>query len=384
MDLIKKEYADKAVEACVTSFHVETGVTEYQVLLTIKEPTMPFVEQLRNIQQVYQEVVTEELPGDAVAVFRRYFLSDAANQLDGVMSWECENAFCALSVVQQAPLNGTKVAMWTYLQTGMVAERAERGLWKVSHGSYGHYWLGGAFNKAINSEYQTRLLMNDYVMSLLEEGCKLSENCLRTWLFVQNVDVNYAGVVKARREAFITQGLTEKTHYIASTGIGGRHADPEVLVQMDAYAVKGLREGQVRYLYAPTHLNPTYEYGVTFERGVAIEYGDRKHIFISGTASINNRGEIVHPGDVISQAGRMMENIETLLAEAGAGLEDIVQSVTYLRDPADYHVVREFMETRYPWMSNLIVLAPVCRPGWLIETECIAMVEASGNDFAPL
>ena len=137
MDLIKKEYADKAVEACVTSFRVEDGVTEYQVLLTMKEPAMSFVEQLRNIQQVYQELVAEELPGDAVAVFRRYFLSDAANQSDRVMSWECENAFCALSVVQQAPLNGTKVAMWTYLQTGMVAERTERGLWKVSHGSYG-------------------------------------------------------------------------------------------------------------------------------------------------------------------------------------------------------------------------------------------------------
>ena len=60
MDLIKKEYADKAVEACVTSFRVEDGVTEYQVLLTMKEPAMSFVEQLRNIQQVYQEVVTEE------------------------------------------------------------------------------------------------------------------------------------------------------------------------------------------------------------------------------------------------------------------------------------------------------------------------------------
>ena len=52
MDLIKKEYADKAVEACVTSFRVEDGVTEYQVLLTMKEPAMSFVEQLRNIQQV--------------------------------------------------------------------------------------------------------------------------------------------------------------------------------------------------------------------------------------------------------------------------------------------------------------------------------------------
>lgn len=384
MDIFRKEYADKAVEARVTAFRVAGGVTEYQVLLTMSEPAMPFVEQLRNIQLAYQAVVADELPGDAVAVFRRYFLSDAANQADRVMAWECENAFCALSVVQQAPLNGTKVAMWTYLQTGMVAERTERGLWRVAHGSYAHYWLGGAFNRAVNSEYQTRLLMNDYVMGLLEEGCTLSGNCLRTWLFVRDVDVNYAGVVKARREAFVTQGLTEKTHYIASTGIGGRHADPGVLVLMDAYAVKGLREGQVRYLYAPTHLNPTYEYGVTFERGVAIEYGDRKHIFISGTASINNRGEIVHPGDVLSQAGRMMENIEALLAEAGAGLDDIVQSVTYLRDPADYQVVREFMAARYPRMSNLIVLAPVCRPGWLIETECIAMVRASGNGLEPL
>ena len=82
MDLIKKEYADKAVEACVTSFRVEACVTEYQVLLTIKEPAMSFVEQLRNIQQVYQELVAEELPGDAVAVFRRYFLSTA-----GTLKW---------------------------------------------------------------------------------------------------------------------------------------------------------------------------------------------------------------------------------------------------------------------------------------------------------
>ena len=60
-------------------------------------------------------------------------------------------------------------------------------------------------------------------MQLATEGCKLSENCIRTWIYVQNVDTNYAGVVKARNEVFVTQNLTEKTHYIASTGIGGRH-----------------------------------------------------------------------------------------------------------------------------------------------------------------
>lgn len=64
---------------------------------------------------------------------------------------------------------------------------------------------------------------------------------------------------------------------------------------MDTYAVAGLQPEQIHFLYAPTHLNPTYEYGVSFERGTYVDYGDRRQIFISGTASINNKGEVVYP-----------------------------------------------------------------------------------------
>ena len=140
-------------------------------------------------------------------------------------------------------------------------------------------------------------------------------------IFVQNVDVNYPGVVKARKEVFATQNLTEETHFIASTGIEGRYFDPMVFVTMDTYAVSGIRPEQIRYLYAPEHLNRTYEYGVTFERGTAVTYGDRRHIFISGTASIDRYGEIVHAGDVMKQASRMIENIEALLKRSGCHFE---------------------------------------------------------------
>ena len=381
---IKKRDDEKKVEIRVATFGTEGGVTEYQVMLSLTDPKLPFPEQLSNLQQAYEALVYEELPHDARAVFRRYYLSDAANQADLVRAYEVERELCALSLTQQAPLNGTKVALWAYLQTGITTKTTEGGLLKATHGAYTHYWLGGSFNRALNSEYQTRILLNDYIMRLMEEGCKLAENAVRTWLYVQNVDVNYSGVVKARREVFITQGLTEKTHYIASTGIEGRHEDPKVLVQMDAYAIKRLQPGQIQYLYAPTHLNPTYEYGVTFERGVAITYGDRRHVFISGTASIDNRGEILYPQDVLRQAERMVENIQALLSEAGATLDDVVQSVTYLRDPADYAVVRAFLDERYPTLSNHIVLAPVCRPGWLIETECFAITPSGDRHFAPL
>lgn len=381
MNYKKKKYEDKAVEAQIASFTGNGGITEYQVFLQVTDPMLPFEQQLQHIQQAYVSVVKEELADDAVAVFRRYFLSDAANQADLVMAWECENAFCALSVVQQAPLNGTKIAIWTWFQTGVSVETEKNGMLKVTHNGYTQYWTGGAFNRASNSEYQTRLLLNDYVMQLTEEGCKLATDCIRTWFFVQNVDVNYAGVVKARKEVFITQDLTEKTHYIASTGIGGRNADPAVLVTMDTYAVKGLKPEQIQFLYAPTHLNPTYEYGVTFERGTAVHYADRTQVFISGTASIDNKGNILYPGDICQQAARMLRNISALLTEAGATTEDIQQAIVYLRDTADYQVVEHFLAENYPGLPHIIVHAPVCRPGWLIEMECIAVVSSENTAF---
>ena len=180
------------------------------------------------------------------------------------------------------------------------------------------------------------------------------------------------------KEEFVRLGLTEKTHYLASTGIQGQIADSRSLVLLDAYAVDGLQAEQIRFLHAPEYLNPTYEYGVTFERGTAVEYGDRKHIFISGTASIDNRGEVVYPGNIAGQTRRMLLNIEALLKEAGSSLADLAKMIVYLRDIADYPIVRDLMEQQFPDVPKVIVLAPVCRPGWLIETECIA-IKAGGN-----
>ena len=257
------------------------------------------------------------------------------------------------------------------------------GLFEVKHNSYRHFWGGNAFNHAANSEYQTRLLLNDYVMQLVEQGCKLADNCIRTWFFVQNVDVNYAGVVKARNEVFVTQNLTEKTHYISSTGIGGRHADPKVLVQMDTYAVDGLKPEQIHFLYAPSHLNPTYEYGVSFERGTYVDYGDRRQVFISGTASINNKGEVVYPGDIRKQTQRMWENVETLLKEAECTFDHVGQMIVYLRDIADYTIVKEMYDQRFPNAPKVFVHAPVCRPGWLIEMECIGVKACENKKYVP-
>jgi len=183
---------------------------------------------------------------------------------------------------------------------------------------------------------------------------------------------------------FFTQGLTQQTHFIASTGIGGRQADTNVLVQMDDYAVDGLKQEQIHYLYAQTHLNRTSDYGVSFERGTYVQYGDRRHVFISGTASINNKGQIMYAGDIVKQTGRMLENVEALLKEADCSFEDVGPMIVYLRDTADFAVVKKIYEERFKGKSYVIVHAPVCRPGWLIEMECMAIKDISDSEYAPL
>ena len=355
--------------ADVFCFDCGTDVREYHAMIQITDRRLPFATQLEAVISAYDELL-DRLP-DTQAVFKRYFLSDAANQADDVVVADVTD--CAKSIIQQAPLNGSKVALWVWLMTGVQTGMTKSGLYEVRHGDFRHLFNASAHNLAANSEYQMRLLFNEYVMQLAEEGCTLADNCIRTWLFVNDIDLNYGGVVRARNQVFFTQGLTQNTHFIASTGIGGRQQDPNVLSQMDNYAIAGVKPEQIHYLYAPTHLNRTSDYGVSFERGTYVDYADRRHVFISGTASINNKGEVMYAKDVEQQTRRMWENVEALLAEAECTYDDVCEMIVYLRDIADYDLVSALYQERFPGKPTVIVHAPVCRPGWLVEMECTAV-----------
>ena len=366
--------------ACAEIYCFDNGteVKEYHAMIHVSQQGLTYAQQLEAVMNAYHGLL-DQFP-DTQAVFKRYFLSDAANQSDDIVVADMTD--CAKSIIQQAPLDGTKIALWVYLMSNVQTGMTKSGLYEVRHGDFRHLYNASAHNLAANSEYQMRLLFNEYIMQLAEEGCTLSDNCIRTWLFVNDIDLNYGGVVRARNQVFFTQGLTVHTHFIASTGIGGRQGDPNVLSQMDNYAIAGIKPEQIHYLYAPTHLNRTSDYGVSFERGTYIDYADRRHVFISGTASINNKGEILFPKDVEKQTRRMWENVEALLKEADCSYDDVSEMIVYLRDVADYELVRSLFEERFPDKPYVIVHAPVCRPGWLVEMECMA-VKANNNPELP-
>lgn len=358
-----------------STFSAERGdVDEQMVLIHSYNYSAPFSQQLDGVAECYKECAKWGTP-----IFIRVYISDAANQEE--LTRQTIKSDCPISIIEQSPLDGSKIAVWLYLQSNVEMSRGGSGLYKLIHNGYSHLWSTSVAKPEIDGSFlQTEELLSRYVDQIESEECTLLNDTIRTWLFVQNVDVNYHGVVVGRNNIFDKEGLVADTHFITSTGIGGRVADYRVTTAMDAYSVKGLDKGQIQFLYAPTHLNSTYEYGVRFERGTAVHYGDRSHIFISGTASIDNRGDVLYIGDIKRQTLRMWENVEVLLSEADAAFDDIAQLTIYLRDFSDYTVVREMFDQRFPNTPKVFVLAPVCRPTWLIEMECIAIKE-SKNDY---
>ncbi|MDR1860820.1 MAG: hypothetical protein LBR06_07895 [Bacteroidales bacterium] len=342
------------------------GVTEHHALISITDITAPVAAQFAALNTAVAEL-TARL--QATPVFRRYFLSDAVNQRQFIPDSDAGS----VSIVGQPPLNGAKVALWIYMATDVHVICTDNAA-VMSHNGYSHlYHTQMQAPEQPDSFAETDTILRHYAAELDDCGCTLLENCIRTWIYVHDIDSNYAGMVQARRQFFEEHGLTPQTGYIASTGIEGRSASRHVRVLIDACGLLGAAPAQLRHLHAPTHLNPTHEYGVTFERGASIDYGDRRHIFISGTASIDNTGNVVHTGDVLRQTHRTLENISALLADADATTADIMFLLVYLRDIADCHSVEQYLATCFPEIPRLMLLAPVCRPQWLVEMECIAI-----------
>ena len=306
----------------------------------------------------------------------KVFLSDSHNQtkdFEESLLYQEILKDTNLSVIEQAPLNGSKISLLVkttddktpilFHSLRLTQQEAKR------MDSYKQ-------TVTLFSKYQSFIEMQNLVNRT--KGCSPSEaltmerNLVRTWIYVNDIDNQYPGVVEGRNDIFYTEGLTEDTHYIASTGIGGATPVKNVSVAIDFLTFPTIKEEDKKYLQALDHLNPTHEYGVAFERGTRLTLPHKQQFFISGTASIDKNGKVMYEGDVVRQTGRLLENIGALLKDGGATMNDIQYFIIYLRDISDYQTVEHLMQQFYPHIPHITVQAKVCRPGWLIEMECIA------------
>lgn len=111
-----------------------------------------------------------------------------------------------------------------------------------------------------------------------------------------------------------------------------------------------------------------YSFGVQTER----------ILWISGQVALNSEAQIVGVGDIATQAKQVFTNIGAILAEAGAGFDDLVETTTYMTDRAFSLPINE-VRTRYitgpvPPTSTLIIVAGLAREEFLVEISATAIV----------
>jgi enamine deaminase RidA (YjgF/YER057c/UK114 family) len=203
----------------------------------------------------------------------------------------------------------------------------------------------------------------------------------RTWFYLDDILDWYDRFNRARTEVFEVFGLLDRspTSVIpASTGIGGRNAR-EHRCTLDLLATRPLagRELFVERLRNPLQ-NEAPEYGSSFSRGLNVATDRCRYLLVSGTASIDESGDTVHPRDFDRQARRTLDNIESLLASGGAVFDDICQASAFVKRPQDVEHLRRILKLR--GLENLpmvCTIEDICRDDLLVELDATAVIARS-------
>lgn len=104
-------------------------------------------------------------------------------------------------------------------------------------------------------------------------------------------------------------------------------------------------------------LNP-WAYPEGMDQGVMISDFNRL-VFVSGQCAVGPDGSSLHPGDMAGQVQAALNNVETVLAEAGLSLANIVRMNTYVTD------MEAFLEHAAEPMSERLAKHDVSPPGVL-------------------
>jgi reactive intermediate/imine deaminase len=99
-------------------------------------------------------------------------------------------------------------------------------------------------------------------------------------------------------------------------------------------------------------------------------------IFLSGQMPVDPDGNVLFAGDIRAQTRQTFENLKTVLAAAGASLDDVVELVSYHTDMADLdamnEVKAEYLTGNLPaWTA--VGVAGLALPGQLLEIKVVAL-----------
>jgi enamine deaminase RidA (YjgF/YER057c/UK114 family) len=247
-------------------------------------------------------------------------------------------------------------------------------------------WIGlsdvsrrGANRRMMGAPEETGVALHAVADLLAAEGFSFHD-VMRTWFYLRDI-LDWYGAFNATRNALFHRlglmGERASGSLPASTGIAGR-SPRGAWCTLDALAVRphdGVAVEQKR-LYNRLQ-NEATEYGSSFSRGVALTVGPWRYVFVSGTASIDERGASVHIGDFPAQVRRTLDTVAALLKSAGAAPQDVCQGTAFVKNARDVEPYERLLSgTAFAGRPLITTVADVCRDDLLYELDAVAVLPA--------
>jgi enamine deaminase RidA (YjgF/YER057c/UK114 family) len=102
------------------------------------------------------------------------------------------------------------------------------------------------------------------------------------------------------------------------------------------------------------------------------------HISVSGSAAVDDDGELVGEGDAYLQAARCVEVIRNALAEAGAEMRHVVRTRIFVTDISLWEDIARAHQEGFgasPPATSMVEVTKLIDPRMLVEIEANAIVD---------
>jgi enamine deaminase RidA (YjgF/YER057c/UK114 family) len=228
-----------------------------------------------------------------------------------------------------------------------------------------------------NRRNQAETMFRKAEALLKSEGASFRD-VVRTWIYVDSILKWYNEFNSARNTCYTEFGIlhngdvnhAEDIFLPASTGIEGKNPKGASTI-MDLLAVtERTNTGiEIQPLYGIRQRSP-YRYGSAFSRAMRLLEPEEKWVFVSGTASINEKGENIHIGDLHSQVKHTVKVVDSLIRPEGASLSDLCEATVFLKRKSDFSLYQETAESLgLSDIPAVYLVADVCWEELLFELD---------------
>lgn len=233
-------------------------------------------------------------------------------------------------------------------------------------------------------EEQTIRMLDRANRLLLSQGATY-RNVVRTWIYLSDILDWYGKFNRVRNTKYEEFNLipiksnsieTEQIYLPASTGIEGDNPFGAAVI-MDVLAMIQEPDSQIEIVQnTGCKQRSPYRYGSAFSRSIIIREPDNSQLHVSGTASIDEQGKTLFPGNPRAQIQQTFDIVNALIKRENASLRDICHATVFLKKRDDIPIYRDVVQSYgLHEMPAICMIADICRDDLLFELDAIVAVE---------